>query len=164
MSPAVTKDENLVYAKAYGNAVVSSNTAVTNNNLFRLASVSKQLISTAIMKLPDQGTIYLSDKLFGSGAILGTIFGTQPYTTNITNITVDKLLHSMAGRWPNNGSDPMFTNPSMTAAQIIGRTLDNRPLTDAPGASPLISAPTTIIYPGLLWEIPTHGPTTNSFN
>jgi CubicO group peptidase (beta-lactamase class C family) len=133
LSLAITKDENLVYTKSYGKA--DDTQAATNANLYRLASVSKQLTSIAIMKLLDQGKITLDQKVFGTGNILGTTYGTQPYGTNITNITVGQLLHHTAGGWPNDGTDPMFTNPTMTAAQLITWTLNNRPLSNTPGSA-----------------------------
>lgn len=133
LSLAITKDENLVYVKAYGKADDAQN--ATTQNLYRLASVSKQLTSIAIMKLMDQGKITLDQKVFGAGGILGTDYGTTPYSANITSITVSQLLHHTAGGWPNDGTDPMFTNPTMTAGQLITWTLNNRPLTTTPGST-----------------------------
>jgi D-alanyl-D-alanine carboxypeptidase len=133
LSLAITKDEKLVYLKAYGKA--DDTHAATPQNLFRLASVSKQITSIAIMRLLDQGKISLDQRVFGAGAILGTEYGTAPYGQNITNITVDQLLHHTSGGWQNDGTDPMFTNPTMTASQLISWTLDNRPLNNVPGTS-----------------------------
>jgi len=48
---------------------------------------------------------------------------------------VDELLHHTSGGGPNDGSDPMFTNPGMTAGQLISWTLDNRPLNNVPGSA-----------------------------
>lgn len=131
LSLAITKDEKLVYLKAYGKA--DDTHAATTQSLFRLASVSKQITSIAIMRLLDQGKISLDQRVFGPGAILGTQYGTAPYGPNIANITVDQLLHHTSGGWQNDGTDPMFTHPEMTAAQLIGWTLDNRPLNHIPG-------------------------------
>ncbi|HVM87372.1 MAG TPA: serine hydrolase domain-containing protein [Puia sp.] len=135
LSLAISKDENLVYVKGYGEAISQSNQAVTTQSLFRIASLSKQITSIAIMKLLDQGKIKMTDKVFGSGSILGTDFGTQPYGTGISDITVDELLHHTAGGWPNDGTDPMFSNPAMTASQLITWTLDNMPLDHTPGTN-----------------------------
>ena len=135
VSVAITKNGKLVYAKSYGKADQASSTDAKNTSLYRLASVSKPITSVAIMKLVEAGTISLSDKVFGTGSILGTMYGTQPYGPNITNITVDELLHHTAGGWTNDGSDPMFTNISMSQAQLISWTLDNRPLDHVPGTN-----------------------------
>jgi D-alanyl-D-alanine carboxypeptidase len=135
LSIAITLNENLVYVKGYGQADVADNQNMKTQNLFRIASLSKQITSVAIMKLLDQGKIHLTDTVFGQNGILGNTFGTQPYGANITNITIDELLHHTAGGWTNDGSDPMFTNPTMTAQQLISWTLDSRPLSNVPGTT-----------------------------
>ena len=135
LSLAITKDENLVYVKAYGQADIEANQSASPQSLYRLASLSKQITSIVIMELLDQGKIHLSDKVFGTGAILGTDFGTQPYGPHITDITIDQLLHHTAGGWDNTTNDPMFSNPTMTAQQLISWTLDNRPLDNVPGTT-----------------------------
>jgi D-alanyl-D-alanine carboxypeptidase len=132
---AATYGERLVYLKAYGLQDQEAFQKATTASLFRLASVSKSITSVAIMRLVEQGKLQLSDHVFGAGALLETIYGTQPYGAHITDITVDQLLHHTGGGWPNDGSDPMFTNPTMTADQLISWTLDNRPLDNAPGTT-----------------------------
>lgn len=138
LSLAITKDEQLVYAKAYGQADLEAKQAATTQNLFRIASLSKQLTSIAIMRLMDMGKISMQDKVFGLGSILGFDYGTQPYGPGITDITIDELLHHTCGGWSNDDTtypDPMFTNPNMTAQQLISWTLDNIPLEYIPGTN-----------------------------
>ena len=135
VSIAVTHDEKLVYVKAYGQADAQSHQPVTTQSLFRLASVSKPITAVAIMELVEQGSLSLSDTVFGPNGVLGTTYGTQPYGPHITEITVSELLHHTAGGWPNNSNDPMFTNPTLTADQLISRTLDTRPLDNVPGTA-----------------------------
>lgn len=132
-SIAVTHGEKLVYLKAYG--MQDDAQQATTQNLFRLASVSKPITSVAIFRLVEQGKLHLSDAVFGGDGILGTAYGTQPYGAHITEITVDQLLHHTSGGWPNDSSDPMFSNPSMTTAELISWTLDNRPLANIPGTT-----------------------------
>ncbi|HSZ33167.1 MAG TPA: serine hydrolase domain-containing protein [Puia sp.] len=138
MSVSVTKDNRLVYSKSYGYADTSAHQPVTNSNLFRLASDSKQFTAVTIMRLLDQKKIAMTDKIFGEGAILGTAYGTKPYGTGITDITVSDLLHHTGGGWSadgnayNNYNDPMFSNLSMNNAQLISWTLDNMPLDTLP--------------------------------
>jgi len=133
LSLAITKDENLVYVKAYGKADATQ--ALTTSNLFRIASLSKSITSAAIMRLVDQGKLSLGQKVFGATAVLGTTYGAQPFSAWLTDITVDQLLHHTAGGWPNDAQDPMFTNPAMTVGQLISWTLDNRPLSNVPGST-----------------------------
>ena len=135
LSIAITKGEKLVYAKAYGLADKEKAQKANTTDLYRLASLSKQITSVAIMKLLDQGKINLTSTVFGPSGILGTTYGTKAYGPNITNITVDELLHHTCGGWANDANDPMFTNPSMTAGQLITWTLDNDPLDNVPGTN-----------------------------
>ena len=134
---AITKDDRLVYTKAYGMADVENAQPANVHNLFRIMSLSKQITSITIMKLLDEGKINLNSKVFGTGGILGNDYGTKPYGNNITNITVDELLHHTAGGWSGDEGDvdPMFTNPGMTAGELITWSLDNLPLVHVPGST-----------------------------
>ncbi len=135
VSIAVTHADKLVYLKSYGQSDQEAGVAATNQDLYRLASVSKPITSVAIMRLVEQGKLHLSDTVFGTGSLLGTDYGTLPYGPHITEITVDQLLHHVGGGWTNDATDPMFTNPAMSAAQLITWTLDNRPLQNVPGTT-----------------------------
>ncbi|MDR6940916.1 serine hydrolase domain-containing protein [Mucilaginibacter pocheonensis] len=135
VSVAITKGEKLVYLKAYGTSDQSRGVKAAISDRYRIASLSKQITAVAIMRLLDGGKIKLEDKVFGDGGILGKTYGTKTYGPHITDITVDELLHHTSGGWNNEVNDPMFTNPTMTAAQLITWTLDNRPLDHIPGTS-----------------------------
>jgi CubicO group peptidase (beta-lactamase class C family) len=138
MTMSITKDNRLVYSKAYGYVDTSAHQPATTSSLFRLASDSKQFTSVTIMRLMDQKKIAMTDKIFGNGAILGTTYGTKPYGPGITDITVSDLLHHTSGGWSadgnafNNFNDPMFSNLTMNNAQLISWTLDNMPLDTLP--------------------------------
>jgi D-alanyl-D-alanine carboxypeptidase len=59
-------------------------------------------------------------------AILGTTYGTQPYATNVTKVTVRHLLQHTSG-WTNaGGGDPMFM-PFATHKEVIDYMIDTRP-------------------------------------
>src|SRR4051812_19982516 len=133
LSIAITKGEKLVYVKAYGLADKEKNQKADSSDLYRLASLSKQLTSVAIMKLLEQGKISLDATVFGTGGLLGTKYGTTPYGPHITEITVSQLLHHTSGGWGNSNNDPMFSNPSLTAEALITWTLDHMPLEHTPG-------------------------------
>lgn len=134
-SMAVAKDDRLVYARGFGVADKTTGEAVTVDSLFRVASVSKPVTSAAIFTLVDQGRLKLTDKVFGPGGILGTQYGTKAYGANVTKVTVRNLLEHTAGGWSNDANDPMFSNPTLTASQLITWVLDNRPLANAPGTT-----------------------------
>lgn len=132
VSIAITKNEKLVYLKSYGQIGASDNTPVSNNSLFRVASVSKPVTAVGIMKLLEAGKLTLDSKVFGTGSILGNDYPTTQLA-NLTDITVRHLLHHTVGVWGNDGNDPMFKNPSMNHEQLIKWTLDNYPATTGRG-------------------------------
>jgi D-alanyl-D-alanine carboxypeptidase len=133
LSIAITLNEKLVYAQAYGKSGIGDNQNASTGDLYRISSLSKQITSAAIMRLIDQGKIHMEDKVFGTGSILGTDFGTQPYSAGITDINVGELLHHTEGGWPDNTTDPLGTNPTFTMQQIVTWGLDNVPLLQPPG-------------------------------
>ena len=135
LSFALTKDGRLVLAKTYGLADKDDNEKVAPRHRFRIASVSKPVTSVAVMKLLEQNKLKLSDKVFGAGSLLGTKYGKTPYKKNVDKITVQHLLEHTAGGWSNKKDDPMFSNSSMNHAELIGWTLDNLALVNAPGTN-----------------------------
>ena len=142
VSLAITQKGRLVFAKAYGRIDVENNVAATTAHRFRLASVSKPITAVAMMKMTElkkaDGTplLNLGSKVFGSGAILGTTYGTSAnYSTRLKTIRVRHLLNHSEGGWPNDGTDPMFNLSTInySQAQLIGWTIDNRALVNDPG-------------------------------
>jgi D-alanyl-D-alanine carboxypeptidase len=133
LSLAIVKDGRLVYCKGYGFADQTAAKYVDTASLFRIASISKSITAASILKLAEEGKLSLSAKVFGAQGVLGTTYGTQPYQNNITNITIQQLLQHTAGGWMNDANDPMFTNPTLTAGELISWTLNNRPLDNTPG-------------------------------
>ena len=122
-------------ARTFGYANPATREIVTPATRFRIASVSKPITSAAIFRLVEQGQLALTDRVFGPGARLGTTFGTSPYRMYITSITIQHLLQHTAGGWTNDGMDPMFRQPALSANDLISWTLDNRPLGNAPGTN-----------------------------
>lgn len=133
MAIAITHHGKLVYARNYGYADTLHKIPANDNSLFRIASVSKCITATAILKLVEMKQLSLDNTVFGPHGVLGTTYGQQPYAPNLEKITIRQLLQHTAGGWINNGSDPMFMHPSMTAEQLISWTLDHQPLVDTPG-------------------------------
>lgn len=135
ISLAITQNGRLVFAKAYGKADIDGNVDATTASRFRIASVSKPFTSATIMRLVEQGRLQLDDRVFGDGALLGTSFGTQPYSERLQRITVRHLLTHTAGGWTNDANDPMFLDPALSQKEVIDTTLDNRPLDNEPGTA-----------------------------
>jgi len=134
MSLAIVKDGRLVFAKGYGYADKGTGERVNPADRFRIASVSKPVTSIAIMKLIEQNKFSLDSKVFGSGGLLGTKYGTKPYSARVKKITVRHLLSHTSG-WSNENNDPMFSNPSYNHSQLIGWVLDNRAVKNEPGSA-----------------------------
>ncbi len=97
---ALTKDGKIVYMRGFGYEDIAKTIPVQPNNLFRIASCSKQITSIAIMKLMQDGMLTMSSKVFGPGGILenAPVISTATITdTRIYDITVEQLLEHTEG-------------------------------------------------------------------
>ena len=135
LSLAIIKDEKLVYVQSFGFSDDDPDTSATNDDLYRIASISKPITAIAILTLVRDGELTtLDQKVFGSGGILGDDFGSPPGGSNKDQITVRHLLEHKSG-WTNSPNDPMFNNLSSTHIQLITDLLANRLLAYAPGST-----------------------------
>lgn len=133
-SLAVSRNGKLVYIKGYGYADVAANTKVTPQSRFRLASCSKTYTGVAMLKLIQEGKLSLTAKVFGSAGVLGTTYGSQPYSANVSNITVRDLLQEISGGWgASSGGDPIDLNPAMDNPTFFTWVLNNKPVLNPPG-------------------------------
>ncbi|MGD1945025.1 MAG: serine hydrolase domain-containing protein [Croceivirga sp.] len=132
MQLAITKNEKLVYQAQYGFADLNNTEVVTDDSVYRLASVSKTITAVTILRMVQDGLIAFNDTVFGVNGILENDFGTPPYSTNIENITVRHLLDHTSG-FTNNPADAMFLNLDWTLEEVISNVLDNRVLETTPG-------------------------------
>jgi D-alanyl-D-alanine carboxypeptidase len=143
LSFTIARNDSIKIERCYGYADKGKQELMTPSNRFRIASISKPFTATAIMQLVEQGKLHLQDRVFGEGAILGTIYGTAPYGKWIEEITVGHLLEHLGGGWTDAGyeknndlyneRDPVFLHPEMNQAALIGWALDNQPLKYEPG-------------------------------
>ncbi|MAN87018.1 MAG: serine hydrolase [Algoriphagus sp.] len=133
-SLAISKNGKLVYQKAYGLADQSQNKPMEIGTQMRVASVSKSFTGLAIMLLVQDGKIALEDKVFGEGAILGTNFGSKPYSNRVKQVTVKHLLQMTTGGWVVNGNrDAIDYEQQRTNAGFFDWMMDNASLTFDPG-------------------------------
>jgi D-alanyl-D-alanine carboxypeptidase len=132
LSLAISKNDKLIYVKAYGYADVATGEKVTTQSLFRIGSISKPFTSVAIMKLIQEGKLSINSKVFGDSGVLKNDFGNLPYGPDITSITINELLHHTCGGWTNDKDDPMFMHPSFNSSQLLSWTLNNQPLKNHP--------------------------------
>ena len=113
-SLAIMKDEKLVYAKGYGWADKEKKEMVEVKHIFRIASVSKLITATGIMKMFEKGQLSLSDKPFSKGGILDLPqFDTVITDKRMRDITIEHLLRHRAGFSLGDG-DPMFNIVTIT--------------------------------------------------
>jgi CubicO group peptidase (beta-lactamase class C family) len=132
-SVAIGHSGRIIYQDAFGLADRDKNEPLTPMHLFRIASVTKPITSTAIFGLIEQDRLRLDERIFGAGGVLGTEFGGPPYKPGVDEITIEHLLTHTGGGWNNTHDDPMFMNLGMNHAQLIKWVLRNRPLDHPPG-------------------------------
>ncbi|MFW5916465.1 MAG: serine hydrolase domain-containing protein [Bacteroidota bacterium] len=106
-SVAISKDERLIYAKGFGFADRENKEAVQPKHLFRVASVSKLITATAVMRLKEEGKLNLDDQVFGEDGILNDPKFLNIRDRRVKDITVYHLLTHSAG-WDRYGGDPVF--------------------------------------------------------
>lgn len=135
MSLCFAREGHIVGSRCFGYANPMTRQICIPETRFRIASISKPITAVAIFKLIEEGRFNLSDKVFGAGGLLGTIYGTQPYKPGITDITLEQLLQHTSGGWLNDENDPMFQDATWDMTQLINYTLDNQGLTDTPGTN-----------------------------
>ena len=119
--------------RTFGYANRITREIVTPDHRFRIASITKTMTSTAVHLLIQKNRLKVTDKVFGPGALLGTTFGTKPYSARLKAITVQHLLEHTSGGWTNRVNDPMFLQPARSQAALISWTLDNIPQVADPG-------------------------------
>jgi CubicO group peptidase (beta-lactamase class C family) len=107
VSIAILKNEKLVFTKGYGFADKENNEGVTPAHLFRIASISKLVTATAIMKLSELGKLSLTDKIFGNNGIISNEEYMPYKDKRLNNITIKNLLEHSGG-WTQKYGDPMF--------------------------------------------------------
>jgi N-acyl-D-amino-acid deacylase len=115
---AVLKDGRLVYARGYGWADKEHNVPARPTSLFRLASISKTITSTAVLTLVQDGKLDLDAPAF-------KLLGLKPYVApggavdpRIWQVTVRELLHHTGGFDSGKSGDPMFM--PLKIAQAVG--------------------------------------------
>lgn len=119
---AVINNGKLVLARGYGLSDTGNFLIAHPDSLFRLASVSKQITSAAVLTLVQDGKLSLTDKPF---SILGfKPDPKKPQTAALANITIQDLLQHTGGWSRETGcsncsteGDPMFESEAISASQ-----------------------------------------------
>lgn len=107
-SLAIMKDGKIVYCKGYGWANKEDSISMDAGNILRVASLSKLITATAIMKLREDNKLSLSDKVFGEDGILNDAIFDEIKDKRARQITVEHLLRHRGGFGLQRG-DPLFS-------------------------------------------------------
>lgn len=108
-SLAIMRGDSLLYAKGYGWSDQEKEVKMEPFNIMRVASVSKLLTATGIMKLQEDGLLSLKDTVFGPcGILTDTAYTSVMRDPNYKKITVEDLLRHKGG-FTSAGGDPMFS-------------------------------------------------------
>lgn len=107
VSFALMKDDKLIYSKGYGFADQEAGIEADASHIFRVASVSKLITATGIMKLVEDEKLQLSDHVFGPQGILSDSCYSEIKDPRCRQITVEHLLRHQGGFSIAYG-DPMF--------------------------------------------------------
>ena len=119
---AVMKDGKLVLARGYGLGDTDNRLIAHPDSLFRIASLSKQITSAAILQLVQEQKLSLDTKPF---SLLGfTPNPNLPQTPALSSITIRELLQHTGGWSLETGckncdseGDPMFESETIASAQ-----------------------------------------------
>ncbi len=137
-SLAVVRNDSLLYARGYGKADAAQ--PMTPGTTMRLASVSKLLTAIGIMRLQEEGKVFLESPVFGPYGILNEY---DPYIRddNYYLMTVQHLLRHQGG-FTTRGGDVMFSTlrfmqrhglSAPPSSQLLVRKEVARPLAFEPG-------------------------------
>ena len=111
-SIAIMKDGKLLYCKGFGWADKEQNVPTEVKHIFRIASISKLITATGIMKLYESGKLSLDDKVFGENGILCDSMFRNIKDARIKQITVEHLLRHQGG-YSIRAGDPLFNEVSV---------------------------------------------------
>lgn len=121
VSVSLSKDEEIVYSSGYGFTDNTHNSRITEHTMFRLASMSKQHASIAILTLMENGKLKLEDTVFGKGGLLYETFGDE-MSEEWKEIKVENLLSHTSGIT----TDCIFTSAySGTTQERVAKLLKN---------------------------------------
>ncbi len=140
VSLAVVRNDSLLYARGYGKADPA--TPMTPGTTLRLASVSKLLTAIGIMRLQEQGKVFLETPVFGPFGILNE-YDRYIRDDNYYLMTVGHLLRHQGG-FTTRGGDVMFSTQKFMqkhglseppSSEFLVRKEVARPLQFEPGTS-----------------------------
>ncbi len=119
-SLAIMKNGHLLYCKGFGKANRETGEPMEVHHILRIASLSKLITATGIMKLCESGRLSLQDHVFGPEGILNDSIFLNIKDKRVLKITVEHLLRHQGG-YSIRAGDPLFCMPSV--ARQLGKSL-----------------------------------------
>lgn len=140
-SVCIARNGRIIYARGFGLADRKIEKPVEPHSLFRIASVSKPITATAVMRLIQSRRLKLDDNPF---VVLGyeDRLDDDDVDPRLKTITIEHLLHHTAGWDREKAFDPMFQYrriskamdvPSPPSHQAIIEFMIGQPLQSDPG-------------------------------
>ncbi len=112
VTAVVVKDQEILWANAFGMANLKEQTKAEPSTLFSICSISKLFTSVAIMKLYDEGKLRLDDKVSN----LLPWFDQNQQFTDTSPVTVRTLMTHSSGL-PREANFPYWTGPDFPFPQ-----------------------------------------------
>lgn len=128
MSLAMSRNDSLLYAKGFGWADMEMGKTMEANSIMRIASASKLVTASAIMKLVEQRRLTLHSLVFGEQGILNSRdFTDAIHDPRVREITVEDLLKHQGG-FTLGAGDPMFNTVELKKAKQLTEAPSNQDL------------------------------------
>lgn len=114
---AVARNNCLLYSRGFGYADKKNHSVVQPTSLFRIASLSKPITATAILKLCETGVLNLDDKVLSILDEYGIAQkDSEKFDARWHDVTVRHVLQHRAGWDRDKAGDPMFSSLDIAEA------------------------------------------------
>lgn len=120
---AISNGGRLVFAKGFGYADLSDSSLMEPHNVMRVASVSKLITAVAVIRLVEEGRLFLDQKVFGPVGVLNDDVYSVFKDSRMRDITVRQLLNHSGG-WTAKYGDPMFMPQAIESYMGCGLPID----------------------------------------
>lgn len=139
---AVSRGDQLLYAREFGWADVGRREPVAPTSLFRIASISKPITAVAVLRLVEAGRLKLDDRVFDLIPEEPHLPPGSKVDERLASITIRQLLQHRAGWDRDKSFDAMFQSvrfaeslgiPAPAGPRDVIRCMFAQPLDFAPG-------------------------------
>ncbi len=128
MELAISRNDSLIFAKGFGWSDKEQGEMMEANHIMRIASASKLITASAIMKLVEDGKLSLDSKVFGENGILNRRDFTESIRDHrVDSITIEHLLRHEGG-FTLGAGDPMFNTVELKKAKKLTKAPTNEEL------------------------------------